>query len=160
MPRGIAQSAFGRSLGPGRRRDRILRACRRTTSMGTGIENAWRSTPINAESQQIQGFPDVINVIHRPTNRCPGTNAAVRGARYVPGTRRDGEMANIEDRWTSPGMNGRRVANARHGSGSRWRARYYDANGRQHARVGKPRPRVRRRQLSFRQRLSRIWTIG
>ena len=43
-------------------------------------------------------------------------------------------MANIEDRWTSPGMNGRRVANARHGSGSRWRARYYDANGRQHAR--------------------------
>ena len=43
-------------------------------------------------------------------------------------------MANIDDRWTSPGTNSRRVMNARHGSGSRWRARSYDADARQHAR--------------------------
>ena len=42
-------------------------------------------------------------------------------------------MANIDDRWTSPGNNGQRLPNARHGSGRRWRARYYDSSGRQHA---------------------------
>jgi hypothetical protein len=41
-------------------------------------------------------------------------------------------MANIDDRWTSPGENGQRLPNARHGSGRRWRARYYDSSGRQH----------------------------
>ncbi|MGH8963692.1 MAG: tyrosine-type recombinase/integrase [Jatrophihabitantaceae bacterium] len=42
-------------------------------------------------------------------------------------------MANIDDRWTTASDDGRRVPNARHGSGLRWRARYYDAAGRQHA---------------------------
>ena len=42
-------------------------------------------------------------------------------------------MANIDDRWTSPGGNGQRLPNARHGSGRRWRARYYDSSGRRHA---------------------------
>ncbi len=43
-------------------------------------------------------------------------------------------MANIDDRWTSPGADGQRVPNARHGRGLRWRARYYDPSGRQHSR--------------------------
>jgi integrase len=43
-------------------------------------------------------------------------------------------MANIDDRWTSVGNDGQRVPNSRHGSGLRWRARYYDAAGQQHAR--------------------------
>lgn len=42
-------------------------------------------------------------------------------------------MSNIDDRWTSPGPDGQRVPNARHGRGLRWRARYYDAAGRQHS---------------------------
>lgn len=42
-------------------------------------------------------------------------------------------MANIDDRWTTTDHDGQRVPNARHGSGLRWRARYYDANGHQHA---------------------------
>jgi integrase len=42
-------------------------------------------------------------------------------------------MANIDDRWTSPGGDRQRLPNARHGSGRRWRARYYDSSGRQHA---------------------------
>jgi integrase len=42
-------------------------------------------------------------------------------------------MANIDDRWTSPGGDGQRLPNTRHGSGRRWRARYYDSSGRQHA---------------------------
>jgi integrase len=43
-------------------------------------------------------------------------------------------VASIEDRWTSTAADGRRLPNNRHGSGLRWRARYYDSNGRQHAR--------------------------
>lgn len=43
-------------------------------------------------------------------------------------------MANIDDRWTSPGADGQRAPNARHGRGLRWRARYYDTTGRQHSR--------------------------
>lgn len=43
-------------------------------------------------------------------------------------------MASIEDRWTSPDTAGRRAPNNQHGSGLRWRARYYDSGGRQHAR--------------------------
>lgn len=43
-------------------------------------------------------------------------------------------MANIDDRWTSPGPDGNRVPNARHGRGLRWRARYYDQLGQQHSR--------------------------
>jgi integrase len=43
-------------------------------------------------------------------------------------------MANIDDRWTSPGADGQRVPNARHGRGLRWRARYYDPSGQQHSR--------------------------
>jgi integrase len=42
-------------------------------------------------------------------------------------------MANIDDRWTTIDRDGQRVPNARHGSGLRRRARYYDASGRQHA---------------------------
>lgn len=51
---------------------------------------------------------------------------------------RDGKemivVANIEDRWTSPDKDGRRTPSRVHRSGLRWRARYYDSNGRQHAR--------------------------
>jgi len=43
-------------------------------------------------------------------------------------------MANIDDRWTSAGKDGQRVPNSRYGSGQRWRARYYDSAGHQHAR--------------------------
>ena len=43
-------------------------------------------------------------------------------------------MANIDDRWTSAGEDGQRVSNGRYGSGQRWRARYYDSAGHQHAR--------------------------
>lgn len=42
-------------------------------------------------------------------------------------------MATIDDRWTSPGPDGRRIPNVRHGRGLRWRARYYDTTGRQHS---------------------------
>lgn len=43
-------------------------------------------------------------------------------------------MANIDDRWTSPAPDGSRIPNARHGRGLRWRARYYDASGKQFSR--------------------------
>lgn len=43
-------------------------------------------------------------------------------------------MANIDDRWTTITADGRREPNSRHGSGLRWRARYYDSAGKQHAR--------------------------
>lgn len=42
-------------------------------------------------------------------------------------------MANIDDRWTSPSPDGGRSPNKRHGHGLRWRARYYDAGGKQHS---------------------------
>jgi integrase len=43
-------------------------------------------------------------------------------------------MANIDDRWMSTTADGVKVPNSRHGSGLRWRARYYDSAGKQHAR--------------------------
>lgn len=38
-------------------------------------------------------------------------------------------MAYVEDRWTVPGPNGRRVRGPRHGSGSRWRAVWEEPGG-------------------------------
>ena len=44
-------------------------------------------------------------------------------------------MTHIDDRWTSPKTDGKRVPNTRFGTGARWRARYYDGNGKQHTKV-------------------------
>lgn len=38
-------------------------------------------------------------------------------------------MAHVEDRWTIPGPNGRRVRGPRYGVGSRWQAVWFEANG-------------------------------
>lgn len=38
-------------------------------------------------------------------------------------------MAHIEDRWTRPGPNGRRIKTDRHGRGKRWQAVWTDTTG-------------------------------
>lgn len=42
-------------------------------------------------------------------------------------------MGHVKDRWTSPGVNGRRVHNDRWGKGRRWQARWVDRTGQEHA---------------------------
>src|SRR5437879_13071484 len=44
-------------------------------------------------------------------------------------------MGHVRDLWTKPGPSGRRVKSARHGSGKRWLAVWFDPQGREDSQV-------------------------
>ena len=76
---------------------------------------------------RTNGFSDCLITVNHPRLALPsGASRQISRAMFRAHERMP-TWRTSDDRWTSPGENGQRLPNARHGSGRRWRARYYDS---------------------------------